>query len=163
TAPRGTKVTSYFADIHQLVGADGGQGRIERVLAQLNELQRSLQSVGTGVGEVNPLDALAQSGSGDAARTLRQEAATLPPVLAGLVTQVTGHSTAVAVGQARTELLNLYRSEVVGKCVEITQGKYPFVADSRVDVPPADFGRLFASSGIYSSFFQQYVRPFVDT
>jgi type VI secretion system protein ImpL len=161
-AQRGAKVTAHFADIHRLVGTPEGQARFDRVLAQLNDLQRGLQSVGTGVGEINPLDAMAQAGSGDAARTLRQEAATLPPMLAGLVNQVTGRSTQVAMGQARNELLNLYRAEVVARCNDIVRGKYPFTRTSAADVPLDDFGRLFATSGVYASFYQQYVHAFVD-
>src|SRR5690606_12249166 len=109
-APRGTKVTSHFADIHRLVSTPEGQARFDRVLLQLTDLPRALQSVGTGGGGLNPLDAMAQAGGGDAAKTLRQAAATLPPMVAGLITQVTGRRTQVAMGEARNQLLNLYRT-----------------------------------------------------
>jgi len=76
-------------------------------------------------------------------KTLQQEAATLRGGR-GLVTQVSGKSESVTMGQARNELVNLYNTDVVKECSAIVKGRYPFEAKSSLDVPLADFGRLFA-------------------
>jgi type VI secretion system protein ImpL len=163
SAPRGTKVTQHFADLHRYLEGPAGQAPIDRHLAMIAQVQQRLQSVGTGVGEVNPLEALVQSGSGDTIKALKQEAATLPPVLADLVNQVSERSASVAMGQARAQLAQVYDTDVVAKCNAMVTGRYPFQASSGTDVLLADFGRVFGSGGYFDAFFQKHLQPLVDT
>ena len=41
--------------------------------------------------------------------------------------------------------------------------RYPFVAGSPEDVPVDDFVHLLAPGGMMDQFFDQYLKPFVDT
>jgi type VI secretion system protein ImpL len=157
------KITAHFAAINQLVGGPPGSAPIDRVIAQVGQIQQKMSSLGTGVGEQNPLDALAKAGQGDALKTLQQQASTLPPPIGALVAQVGGRSASLAVGQARGELDQRYREQVVKPCQEIISGRYPFAAGSASDVPLADFGRLFAAGGIFDAFFKENLAPLVDT
>jgi type VI secretion system protein ImpL len=157
------KVTKHFAAMNALVAGPPGGAPIDRVVAQVAQIQQKMSGLGTGVGETNPLDALAKSGQGDALKALQLQASTLPPPIGALVAQVGGRSASLAVGQARGELDQRYRQQVVKACEEIIGGRYPFTAGSAVDVPPADFGRLFGVGGIFDAFFKENLAPLVDT
>jgi type VI secretion system protein ImpL len=80
-----------------------------------------------------------------------------------LIEQVGGSSESVAVGQARGELVNRYNTQVVHECRSITSNRYPFAARSAVDVPLADFGRLFGAGGVFDAFFKENLQALVDT
>jgi type VI secretion system protein ImpL len=157
------KITAHFAAINQLVGGPPGAAPIDRVVAQVSQIQQKISGLGTGVGDTNPLDALAKSGQGDALKALQLQASTLPAPIGALVAQVGGRSESLAVGQARGELDQRYREQVVKPCQEIVSGRYPFSAATTSDVPLADFGRLFGTGGIFDSFFKQNLAPLVDT
>ena len=106
----GAKVTAHFERIHQLVAAPpaGGAPPIDRVLAQIGQIQQQLNSVGSGLGETNALEAVVHSGSGDALKSLQQQASMLPPPIAALVQDVAKRSEALTTGQARGELNSRY-------------------------------------------------------
>jgi type VI secretion system protein ImpL len=159
----GTRVTKHFEPIHKLVAGAPGSAPIDRVLAQLGQIQQQLSAVGGGLGETNPLDALVRAGRGDALKSLQQEAKTLPAPVGALVAQLGGRSEALAVGEARGELYNRYRQQVVKDCNNIVGGRYPFLTGSAIDVPLADFGRLFGYGGVFDTFFKENLAPLVDT
>ncbi|MBS0395623.1 MAG: type VI secretion system membrane subunit TssM, partial [Proteobacteria bacterium] len=167
SAPPGTQVTQHFAGLHQtLVGPPGtppGQAPIDRILAKIGQIQQQAQSVGTGVGETDPVKALARAGGGDLVKSLQSDAALLPASVGGLVTQIGGKTEGAAVTQARSELETRFRQNVARDCAQITQGRYPFVAGAQSDVPLADFARLFAPGGLFDAFFKENLEPLVDT
>ena len=162
-AKPGSRVTAHFAPIHKLVAGAPGSAPIDRVLAQLGQVQQQMRAVGGGLGETNPLDALVRSGQGDALKSLQQEAKMLPAPIDALVSQVGGRSAQLAVGEARGELTNRYNQQVLKDCTEITSGRYPFTPGSAIDVPLADFGRLFGYGGVFETFFKENLAPLVDT
>ncbi len=157
------RITAHFAAVDQLVQGPPGAAPIDRVIAQIGQIQQKMSGLGTGVGETNPLDALAKSGQGDALKSLQLQASTLPAPIGALVAQVGGRSESLAVGQARGELDQRYREQVVKQCQEIIGGRYPFTASSGVDVPLADFGRLFGVGGVFDQFYKENLAPLVDS
>ncbi|HUO80221.1 MAG TPA: type VI secretion system membrane subunit TssM [Steroidobacteraceae bacterium] len=167
SARPGAQVTLHFAGLHQsLVGPPGtppGQAPIDKILARLGQLQQQKQAVGTGLGETNPLQALARSGGGDVAKSLQADAALLPPVIGALVTQIGGKTESTTANQARSELETRFRQNVARDCNQITQGRYPFVGTSSTDVPLADFARLFGPGGLFDAFFKDNLDALVDS
>jgi type VI secretion system protein ImpL len=159
----GTLVTKHFDPIHKLVAGGQGQAPIDRVLAQLGQLQTQIASVGGNVGQTNPLEALSRAGGGESLKALQREAALLPQPIGAVVSQIGGRSEQLAIGQARGELENRYRVQVLNECSSILTGRYPFDPRSSIDVPMADFGRLFGASGVFDTFFKENLAPLVDT
>ena len=157
------RITAHFLPVNQLVTGPPGSAPIDRVVAQVAQIQQKISALGTGVGETNPLDALAKSGQGDALKALQLQASTLPPPIGALVAQMGGRSESLAVGQARSELDQRYREKVIKACEQIVAGRYPFSANSAIDVPLVDFGRLFGVGGIFDGFFKENLAPLVDT
>ncbi len=163
----GAMVTAHFQGLHQaltgLPGAAPGAAPIDRVLSIIGQLQQQLLAVGTGAGDRNPLEQVAQAGGGSLAKALQQQASLLPPSVGALVAQVGGRSEGVTLTQARTELEARFRQNVVQDCEAIVRGRYPFSPHSAVDVPLADFGRLFAYGGVFDTFFKDNLSAIVDT
>ncbi len=157
------KITAHFAAVNQLVAGPPGSAPIDSVTAQVAEIQKKIGGLGTGVGETSPLDALSKSGQGGALKSLQLQASTLPQPIGALVAEVGGRSESLAIDQARGELDQRYREQVVKACQPIVNGRFPFVAGSALDVPVADFGRLFGSGGIFDTFFKENMAPLVDT
>jgi type VI secretion system protein ImpL len=159
----GAQVTAHFDSIHKLVAGGQGAAPIDRVLAQLGQIQTQIASVGGSVGQTNPLEALSRAGGGESLKSLQREAALLPAPIGAMVAQIGGRSEALAAGQARGELDNRYRVQVLNECSAILSGRYPFDPRSAIDVPLADFGRLFGANGVFESFFKENLAPLVDT
>jgi type VI secretion system protein ImpL len=163
TQAPGAKVTAHFAPVQRLVAGPPGGAPIDGTLAKIGVLQQQLKSIGTGVGEISPAAALAKAGGGEAVKSLQLDASLLPPPINALVAQVAGHSEVLTVGQARGDLDQRYREQVVRECSEVVSGRYPFARASGVDVPLADFGRLFGPGGVFDGFFKDNLSPLVDT
>ena len=157
------RITAHFASINQLVAGPPGGAPIDRVLSQIGQIQQKLSSAGPDVGDSSLMDVLVKSGQGEALKALKLEASTLPPPVGNLIAEVGGRSESLAVNQARGELEQQYQEKVQKPCREIAAGRYPFMAVSGVDVPPADFGRLFGAGGIFDAFFKDRLTPLVDT
>jgi type VI secretion system protein ImpL len=156
------KITAHFAPVDALVAGPPGSAPIDRVVAQVGQIQQKMSALGTGVGETNPLDALNKGGQGDALKALQLQAQTLPAPIGALVAQIGGRSEILQAGQARGELDQRYREQVVKPCEQIVSGRYPFTSGSAVDVPPADFSRLFGTGGIFDAFFKANLADQVD-
>lgn len=156
------KITAHFAPINALVAGPPGGAPIDRVTAQVMQIQQKISGMGTGVGETNPLDALAKSGQGEVLKSLKLQASTLPQPIGAIVADVGGRSEMLAMDQARGELDQRYHEQIVKACEQITSGRYPFTPGSAVDVPLADFGRLFGVAGIFDTFFKENLGPLVD-
>jgi type VI secretion system protein ImpL len=157
------RITAHFATLNQLVSGAPGPAPIDAVLAQLGQIQQKVSGVGSGVGDTNPLDALAKSNQGEALRALQLRASTLPAPIGALIAQVGGRSESLVVGEARGELDQRYRQQVVKPCEDVVSGRYPFNGQSGIDVPLADFGGLFGAGGVFETFFKENLAPLVDT
>jgi type VI secretion system protein ImpL len=164
TTRPGARVTAHFAAVNKLIDpAAPGGAAIDRVLGQLGQISQQLNSVGGGIGETNALDALTRAGSGEKLRALQQQATALPEPIGALVASIASRSQTLTTGQARGELASRYEQQVLRECRDIVEGRYPFMGNSRVDVPLADFARLFGYGGVFDTFFKENLAPVVDT
>jgi len=166
TAPArrpGDLVTEHFADLHQLIAGPPGQAPIDRTIALLGQMAQCLGGVGETVGAASAAQSLSTGGCSNIARSLEVEAAQLPAGAAAIVGSLAGETQAVVRDQAKGEIAELYRSQVVAECSAIVNGRYPFARNASADVPVADFARLFATGGVFDAFFNAHLAPFVDT
>jgi len=160
----GEAITEHFADLHRLVAGPPGQAPIDRTLALLGQMSTQLGAMGDAVGGAAALQEITSGGGGGGtARAIEIEAAQLPPAVSGILGPLAGSSQALVRTQASGELAQLYRGEVVSECNAIVSGRYPFTRGGAVDVPVADFARLFGAGGVFDSFFKAQLAPLVDT
>jgi type VI secretion system protein ImpL len=154
-AQPGATVTAHFEPLHKLVDGPPGGAPIDRTLSDLNQLQLQLRTASGGAG-----------GAATVAQVLdmvKVVAAQLPAPIASVIGEAGAKSGEFALGEARTELGNRYRTQVVAECRDLVDNRYPLNRSSSVDVAVADFGRVFATGGVFDAFFQSQLQQFVDT
>jgi type VI secretion system protein ImpL len=159
----GAQVTAHFAPIHQLMAGQPGAAPIDRVLEKMLRLQQGISPVSSGsIGGVDPLDPGRTAQTGEIVKSLRQDAATLPPAVGGLVTRIVNSAQGSVLSGVQNELDTRYQQDVVRPCVQLLDGRYPLVAGG-TDAALADFGRVFGYNGIFDSFFKERLEAFVLT
>ena len=159
----GDLVTEHFADLHRLLDGPPGQAPIDRTIELLGQMGTCLGRMGEAVGTASAAQSLTTGGCADLARALEVEAGQLPAGAAGIVGSLAGETQAVVRDQAKGELAELYRSQVVAECNTIVGSRYPFTRGAATDVPVADFARLFGAGGVFDAFYTAHLAPFVDT
>ena len=160
----GAAITTHFADLHQLVaGPPGSPVPLDRVLEVVKRMGGEIGRIADAAGGTGGLESIKAGGGGGAARDLEIEVSALPPTIAGILSPAVGGGQALVRGQAKSELADLYSSQIATQCREIVDGRYPFVRTSAIDVPIADFARLFGAGGVFDQFFQQYLASLIDT
>lgn len=152
-------VDRHFDALHRLVRSEGGGGAsaLDRVQAQLKEVAVYLRAA--GVAHASGLPAPPD----DALQQLAQHAAVMPPPLDDMLGSLAEEGTTTAQSAQRARIDERWRAEVDGFCHAAIDGRYPIVPTGVDDVTPADFTRLFASGGLFDTFFQTYLKPYVDT
>ena len=163
TVVPGAKVTAHFAEIHGLVATEKGPAPIDSVLQRLQQIQQKLEPVGAGVGQTDPLDPVTMNSVGELANTLKREAASLPPTVGKILTEVADRTAATMRRGVTGGLDTRYREDVLRECADVIHGRYPFTPTSTIDVPLADFGRVFGYGGVFDTFFKNELERFVDT
>jgi type VI secretion system protein ImpL len=130
----------------------------------MGQLQQMMQPLGPELGQTPPekdpqamarIDALAQE--------VQREATPLPSGVAGVVSQVTRSATSALNSRVSDGLDADYQANVVNECKAVVGTRYPFNPAGTVDVPLADFGRLFGYNGLYDAFFRDKLANLVDT
>jgi type VI secretion system protein ImpL len=163
TVEPGTIVTAQFQPIHRLVEGEPGNTPLDRIIAQLAQIHLQLQAIGPGIGNVDPSTALSNPALRESLQGLRQESTVLPPIMRSLVTEVGKTAETSVMSNVASGLERQFRQEVLAECARIVNGRYPFVQSSEINVPLADFGRLFGYGGVFDTFFQANLSKLVDT
>jgi len=157
-APPGTKVTKHFEALHKLV--TGSPAPIDQTLQKFAAIQTVMADI-NALGGPPPLEKATQLSL--ALKDLETHAKTLPGPMDGLVARATGKGSAVASASIGSDFSARYRQQVVSECQELAAGRYPLAQTSGVDLPLADFGRIFAPNGTFDKFFTGTMQSFVDT
>jgi type VI secretion system protein ImpL len=97
-----------------------------------------------------------------ALKDLETHAKTLPAPMDGLVARATGRGASVATATIGSDFASRYRQQVVAECQELAAGRYPLAPSGSVDLPIADFARVFGPNGTYDAFLRNTMQSFVD-
>ncbi|HEX4112744.1 MAG TPA: type VI secretion system membrane subunit TssM [Stellaceae bacterium] len=156
------QVDDHFRALHELVaGAGNGQSQLDEVMKRLGDLYAALQYQAANPGTI------ARPGGGPsgsaAAGQLAAMAARLPPPLNGIVATASGSGAKGTVANTRKGIEDLYLTSVAPFCRQALQGRYPFDRSSSIDVSLTDFGNLFRPGGTIDAFFNNNLRPYIDT
>jgi type VI secretion system protein ImpL len=157
----GAQVTQHFARLHALMVGDAGNAPIDRLIAQIKDLQEKLEPIGSGIGQQTD-DVGALSAVGRASESLKDNATGLPDAVGSLITEVGNRTQAVSRGGLTATLGDQYRQEVLRQCTAAIPGRYPFTPSGQDDVQMVDFGRIFGYGGVYDNFYKLRLEKFVD-
>lgn len=154
-APADAPIVEHFAAINRLTDGGAGATPLDRTMATLEQLSKTLLTVRPGADSIGQTD--------PALATARQEAAQLPPPLSSWLGGLAGNSETLVGKGASGALADGFRQAAGADCDRFVQGRYPFVAGSRNDIPVQDFAALFGNGGRFDAFFRQSLSRVVDT
>ena len=161
------RVDEHFKLLHDWVSGkgDGGQAPMEIALTKMNTIYTSFNQVANSPSQGQALATLALGGAtagGTPSQQLQDLARTAPPSIAPMLTAVATSAAQVTAGGASRELSDAWQSKVLPIC-QIALPRYPLVRASTTDVQLDDFNQLLGPNGQVQKFFDQYLKPFVDT
>ncbi len=163
-----SRVDEHFQQLHIFVTSTKEQkAPLESALAKMAAIAQGMSAAANAPNQGQALLTQAAGGGAGggaaaAAAQLADAAKDLPKPIADMLTSVAQSSSAAVSAGASKELANSWRSQVVPLC-EAALNRYPFVAGSSNDVPSDDFGRLLGPGGMIDQFFNDHLKPFVDT
>ena len=162
-------LASSFRALNALVETVGqAPPPIESVLKAAGEVRDLLMQITSGASnEEQALKFARERMNGSEAKDVLNKAnlefARLPEPLHGWLNMLTSSSWAITLKNAKSELNNMWQTEVLKYYTASLDGRYPLVRSSRSDAAMADFCRFFAPNGILDQFFNTYLKSFVDT
>ena len=164
-----SRVDQHFKTIHDFVAGDGqGASPMETAITKIQALYQNFNQVANSTNQGQTLLGLAGGGGaaggggGSAAAQLDQVAKDMPKPIAGMLQTVADSSKSAISGGATKELSDAWSSKVLPLCTAAFN-RYPFVIGSSSDVPLDDFKRLLGPSGLMDQFFNENLKPLVDT
>ena len=158
--PPGAGIDERYKPLRDLIGSGAG-APIDQVLKSLNDLQQQLAKMAAApISGAPPPVAIGN----DPALALRAEAQRQPQPLSRWLTAMAGSGTALRSGSAKQQMAAAFNGAggPASLCGLAIKGRYPFVRNSRDDVPLDDFAKLFAPGGLLDGFFNTQLRPYVD-
>ncbi len=161
------RVEQHFAGLHTFVTATkDAPAALDTVIARIGQIYQRLNQAGNAANQGQALLSMASASGGggeaSAAQQIADAAKTAPKPVADMLQTVTASSSQVASSGAAAELAEAWKSKVLPLCQQAFD-RFPFVAASTADVPADDFSRLLGPGGLIDAFFDQYLKPFVDT
>ena len=160
---------SSFQSLNRLVQTKGqAPAPLEDILRSIQEVRDLILKITSGAGSEEQALKFAKErmhglGAGDVIKKANLSFARLPEPLKDWLGVLTSSGWELTMDQAKTELNNIWRTEVVAHYMAGLNGRYPLFSNSRQDATMADFSRFFAPGGIINRFFESYIKPFVDT
>jgi type VI secretion system protein ImpL len=143
--------------------AAGGQPPIKRVMTLLSELYGQLSMVGDSQQTGTLGTPGAGSGLNNVVQRLQTEAARQPEPVKTWLLALARNSQMVAMGSQREQITASWTSGIGPQCRKALNNRFPFNKDSLSEATIDDFGRVFAPGGLLDDFFQENLKPLVDT
>lgn len=162
------RVDDHFRAFHEFVTGtesrpSGLESALQRILAMYQGFnQAAALSSQSGPGLLGTLNGGGPGGTPGAAAQLQELARSMPPEVAAMLGPVARNAVTLGAATVTQEMSDAWRSQVAPLC-EAAFNRYPFVPASHDDVPADDFAQLLGPSGKIEAFFNQYLKPFVDT
>ena len=162
------RVDEHFKALHEwVVGKSDGGGisPMELAIQKVNSIYTAFNQVANSPSQGQALVGLIGGGAangGTPSQQLQDLARTAPPAIAPMLATVATSAAQVTSGGASRELSDAWRAKVAPLC-EVALARYPLVRASSNDVQLDDFAQLLGPGGQVQKFFDQYLKPFVDT
>ena len=159
----------HFKDLNSLIrGTEKSPPPFDNVLRSLTDLRDVMMQIGNAAkSEEQALkmarERMSGAGASDAMKRAQVEFGRLPEPLKSWFQQLTSFGWKLTLDTAKSELNSIWKTEVLAPYRVGLDQRYPLFNNSRHDSTMADFCRFFAPNGIIEKFFQNNLKPFVDT
>ena len=159
----------HFEDLNSLVrGTEKSPPPLDNVLMRLAELRDVLMQIGNSAKSDEQalkmaMERMSGAGAGDVLKRAKLEFARLPEPLRSWFQSLTSFGWKATLSTAKSELNSIWKTDVLTAYTSGLDQRYPLFPNSPYDATMADFCRFFAPNGIIDQFFQNHLKPFVDT
>jgi type VI secretion system protein ImpL len=157
----GRGVTAHFNWVRQLTA--GEPAPIDGIIKTLSEILQQLDTIGADVAGTQLRQVLASASFRSLVQSLRQQAATLPPAIGTLVSEMARAAERSVIVGTTVEIDSIYEQQVLAGCRRLIANRYPFADAGQPDVQLSDFSSVFGASGLFDKFFEDYLNNQVDT
>ena len=153
----GRAVEDHFRRYQELADAAGGKSQIDALVEQLKGLYQSL------LDEKNFEQAVqARQNMQQFVAALSTSASRLEPPFADMFKTNMAEFEKKIVVETTADIGGQMTSTLLQKCKDATRA-YPFVENSKSDLPMTDFARVFGPNGLFDAFFRDKLAALVDT
>lgn len=161
TVEPGEPVAAHFKAIRGVVQEiDGVPPLLDDTVVTLTALANELQTV---AASPNPSEALvSRGGLPELTGGIENQANTLPDPIDDWLRDVAKDVSNEAQDRVIEQLTARWRADVLSFCNAATNGRYPFVKGSSIDVNLADFNRLFGPGQLIDTFINDLLINYVD-
>lgn len=152
----GQRVEDEFRRINSFSGDNGG----------LDSMTNDLKELGDFINAIDSGDEIAKqklNGLNNPINKMLRSSNQLPPTLGNMTAQVANDSKKVAQSKTKGDIEDVLKSHVHEEYRTKIRFRYPLSRKSRNEVTLADFGEFFGYGGTMESFFEEHLKPIVDT
>ena len=152
-------VDNRFDELRRFVRSPtpGGPAPVDQTIALLNEFYSMMNAVQTA------LQAGTQPPPSEVPNKIKTDSGRLPEPVRSMMRGLASGGANQALAETRVQIGQNLATSVADFCRGATGNRYPFAPDSKNDVTPDDFVRLFAPGGLLDDFFQKNLAQHVDT
>jgi type VI secretion system protein ImpL len=170
TAPRhALELEKKFREIHYLVRRDGDAAPpLDNLLENLNNVRDYMMQIGSAAGSdekalEKALERIRGGGASENIKTAQMDFARQPEPFKSWFSSLTSSSLKFTLASAKSELNATWKTDVLASYKAALQGRYPVYQSSPYDITIDDFSLFFMPNGTIDRFFQNHLKPFVDT
>lgn len=167
--PAARKMENSFADIHYLVrSSDDAPAPLDNLIAGLSKVRDFMMQIDSAadsdeVALNKALERIHGGGGSEQIKAAQMDFARQPEPFKSWFSSLTSSSMEITLASAKSELNAIWKAEVLPFYKAGIQGRYPVAKTSPYDITIDDFSRFFMPNGIIDRFFQNHLKPFVDT
>jgi type VI secretion system protein ImpL len=160
----GTPVDRHFAKLNRLLQSGEGEApALQEPLALLNDLYAYVNGLAMSRRSSRVLDAARETGGGSVIGRLRLEAKRQSEPLTGMLNTLALECANLAVSKVREQMNAVWTTQLRPFYQRSLARRYPLDPSSKIEATINDFGRFFGPGGMMESFFDTYLKDFVDT
>lgn len=158
----GTLVAEHFKPLKGVIAeVDGQPPSLDAAVVALTALSNVLQTV---TANPDPQDAIKkQGGLAELTGAVARQAQILPDPIDDWLGGIAGDASGLTEKAVTSELNAIWRADILPFCQAALNNRYPFSAESAVDVNVRDFQKLFGPGGLIDAFTNDHLISYVDT
>jgi len=152
-----TPVDQHFDALHKLVEVTGAASPLDKVFGSLAQAAQYFDAAAAA----RPADT--PPPPADILVGLTREAEGRPPLLAGILRDISAQGAGLGMDNERSRLNLLWLAGPAQFCKQAIAGRYPLIPAAAQDITPDDFGRFFGPDGVMDEFFRKNLAAYVNT
>lgn len=165
---QGNKVDKQFRNINQLLRESSKRpAPVNAILQKIQQLQDFMNEISIAPDPAKKAFEVAraryQSGSGNAITALRAYAKNTPQPVKDWLIGLSSESWKVVLQAAHQFVNSEWKTQIYGPYRQALAGRYPLSRSSSDELAVYDFSEFFKPAGTMDIFYQEYMKPFINT